>query len=391
MQGAKGGGGGHQDAEQGATGPPACRNPQLFRTLQPAVESITGFLCGAGALGSVARATAPPRGHARARRAMPTSAPPTSSNPSGSNEPPPVIDAPHGNWVDTHAPAAWRPYLRLARADRPVGTWLLLLPCWWSLALASLADGRAYPNPWYLMLFAIGAFVMRAAGCAYNDIVDRDFDAQVARTKNRPIPSGQVSARQAQAFVIMLGFIGLAVLLQFNTFTIWLAIASLGLVLIYPFMKRLTNWPQFVLGLAFNWGALVGWSSHMGDLALPALALYAGAVAWTIGYDTIYAHQDKEDDLMLGLKSTALHFGPATPRWVAGFYGIAVLAWGIGAAHAGAHLISFVALALVGLHFVWQVASLDISDADNCLTRFRSNRDAGLILFAGMVLDMALA
>jgi len=302
-----------------------------------------------------------------------------------------VVDAPRGNWVDTYAPAFSRPYLRLARADRPIGTWLLLLPCWWSLALASLDAGRAYPSPWYLVLFAVGAFVMRAAGCAYNDIVDRDFDAQVARTKSRPIPSGQVSPRQALAFVVALGLTGLAVLVQFNTFTIWLAIASLLLVLIYPFMKRITNWPQFVLGLAFNWGALVGWSSQTGALALPALALYVGSVAWTIGYDTIYAHQDKEDDLMLGLKSTALHFGTATPRWVAGFYIVAILAWSIGAVMAGAHVLTFLALAVVAAHFVWQVVSLDPADADNCLTRFRSNRDAGLILFAGLVADMGLS
>lgn len=322
---------------------------------------------------------------------MPIPVPPQSTEPSRPIEAPPVVDAPRGNWVDSHAPAAWRPYLRLARADRPIGTWLLLLPCWWSLALASLADGRAFPNPWYLFLFAVGAFVMRAAGCAYNDIIDRDFDAQVARTKSRPIPSGQVSPRQALAFVVALGFSGLAVLVQFNTYTIWLAIASLALVMIYPFMKRFTNWPQFVLGLAFNWGALVGWSSQLGELALPALALYLGSIAWTIGYDTIYAHQDKEDDLMLGLKSTALHFGPLTARWVVGFYAAAVLAWGIAAAAAGAHAITFLALTLVAAHFTWQVTSLDISNGDNCLTRFRSNRDAGLILFAGLVADMGLS
>ncbi|HRY05964.1 MAG TPA: 4-hydroxybenzoate octaprenyltransferase [Hyphomicrobiaceae bacterium] len=321
---------------------------------------------------------------------MPNPAPPVSTKPPQPTEPPPVLDAAHGNWVDTYAPAAWRPYLRLARADRPIGTWLLLLPCWWSLALASLADARAYPNPWYLILFAIGAFVMRAAGCAYNDIVDRDFDARVARTKSRPIPSGQVSPRQALTFAVALALTGLAVLMSFNTFTIWLSIASLSLVLIYPFMKRLTNWPQFVLGLAFNWGALVGWSSETGALAPAALILYVGSVAWTIGYDTIYAHQDKEDDLMLGLKSTALHFGPATPRWVAGFYAIAILAWSLAAAMAGAHVITFLALTMVAIHFAWQVASLDITDADNCLIRFRSNRDAGLILFAGITADMAL-
>ncbi len=315
---------------------------------------------------------------------------PTDQLPTPDAEAAPVVDAPKGNWVDRYAPNAWRPYLRLARADRPIGTWLLLLPCWWSLALASLNEGLVFPSVWYLALFAIGAFVMRAAGCAYNDILDRNYDAQVARTKSRPIPSGQVSPKQALVFVIVLGFIGLAVLLQFNVFTIWLAIGSLFLVLIYPLMKRVTNWPQLVLGLAFNWGALVGWSSLKADLAPAALVLYAGSVAWTIGYDTIYAHQDKEDDLMLGLKSTALHFGPATPRWITGFYTAAILSWTLAAWLAGAGVLTFAALLAVSLHFGWQVTTLNTSSVDNCLQRFRSNRNVGLVLFGGLVADMLL-
>ena len=302
-----------------------------------------------------------------------------------------VADAPRGNWVDTWAPVSWRPYLRLARADRPIGTWLLLFPCWWSLSLASVADGRPYASPWSMVLFGIGAFVMRGAGCAYNDYVDRDYDARVARTRSRPIPSGQVTPNAALAFVAALGLVGLLVLLQFNPFTIWLAIGSLGIVLLYPFMKRFTNWPQLVLGLAFNWGALVGWASVMRELHLPAYLLYAGSVAWTIGYDTIYAHQDKEDDLMLGLKSTALRFGESTHAWVAAFYLVAMLSWSLAAFLAGAHLITFVALALVGLQLAWQVATLDIDNAENCLRRFRSNRDAGLVLTGGLVLDMAIS
>lgn len=302
-----------------------------------------------------------------------------------------VADAPRGNWVDTWAPQSWRPYLRLARADRPIGTWLLLFPCWWSLALASVADGRRYPSFWWLALLAIGAFAMRAAGCAYNDLVDRDIDARVARTRSRPIPSGQITPVQAVWFIIMLGLVGLAVLVQFNTFTIWLAISSLALVLIYPFMKRFTNWPQLVLGLAFNWGALVGWAIVMRDIHLPAVLLYAGAVLWTLGYDTIYGHQDKEDDLMLGLKSTALHFGDSTSAWVGSFYLGAMVLWSAAAFLAGAHLITFVGLVLVGLHFAWQVATLDINDAENCLKRFRSNRDAGLVLVGAMVLDMGIS
>lgn len=321
---------------------------------------------------------------------MPTNPPSTGLEPAP-GAPGSVADAVRGNWVDRHAPPAARPYLRLARADRPIGTWLLLFPCWWSMALASIADGRPYPNPWHLLLFAIGAFVMRAAGCAYNDYVDRDYDAQVARTMSRPIPSGQVTPRNALAFVVAMGLIGLLVLLQFNSATIWLGISSLALVLLYPFMKRFTYWPQVVLGLAFNWGALVGWSSVMQGVGTPALLLYAGSVAWTIGYDTIYAHQDREDDLMLGLKSTALRFGPSTPAWVAAFYLVAILLWALASWLAGAHLVTFVALAAIGLHFAWQVHGLDIDNAANCLRRFRSNRDVGLILFAGLALDMLVS
>lgn len=319
-------------------------------------------------------------------RPTPSSAPPLPDDGHGT-----VADAPRGNWVDTWAPRSWRPYLRLARADRPIGTWLLLFPCWWSVALASVADGRPYPNFWWLVLLAIGAFVMRSAGCAYNDLVDRDLDARVARTRSRPIPSGQITPAQAVWFIVVLGLIGLAVLVQFNTYTIWLAISSLALVLVYPFMKRLTNWPQLVLGLAFNWGALVGWAVVMREVHLPAVLLYFGSVLWTLGYDTIYAHQDKEDDQLLGIKSTALHFGASTPAWVGSFYLGAMLLWSAAAFLAGAHLITFVGLVLVGLHFSWQVATLDIDDPDNCLKRFRSNREAGLVLVGAMVLDMGIS
>ncbi|MBN8910939.1 MAG: 4-hydroxybenzoate octaprenyltransferase, partial [Rhizobiales bacterium] len=238
-----------------------------------------------------------------------------------------VSDAPAGNWVDQYAPAAWRPYLRLARVDRPIGTWLLLFPCWWSVTLAEVSNGRPYPNPVTLLLFAIGAIVMRGAGCAYNDYVDREYDARVARTASRPIPSGQVTPEAALLFVVALSLIGLLVLISFNTFTILLGIGSLGLVAIYPYMKRVTYWPQAVLGLAFNWGALMGWAAVKGSLALPPLLLYAGSVLWTIGYDTIYAHQDAEDDAMLGLKSTALTFGHDTPFWAGILYAGALLLW----------------------------------------------------------------
>ena len=302
-----------------------------------------------------------------------------------------VPDAPPGNWVDRLAPGAAKPYLRLARFDRPIGAWLLLFPAWWGQALAEVSLGRPYPNPWYLVLFLVGAFVMRGAGCTYNDIVDRDFDARVARTAARPIPSGQVSVIQAFAFLAALCLIGLLVLLQFNLFTIVLGAASLALIAAYPFAKRFTFWPQLVLGLTFKWGALVGWAAVTGSLAFAALLLYAGSVLWTIGYDTIYAHQDKEDDALIGLKSTALKFGAATPRWVAACYAGAVLLWGAAGLLAGAHAAFPLALILAAAHFAWQVATLDTSDAGNCLARFKSNQVIGWLLCAGLVADMGLS
>jgi len=305
--------------------------------------------------------------------------------------PQPVADAPGDNWVDRFAPDSWLPYLRLARVDRPIGVWLLLFPCWWSLALAEMSQGVPFPNLWSMLLFAVGAFVMRAAGCSYNDYVDRDFDAQVARTKTRPIPSGQVSPSQALYFTGGLSLVGLLVLLQFNVFTIFLGAASLLLVAIYPYMKRFTNWPQITLGLAFNWGTLVGWSSAQGSLSSAPIALYLGSVLWTVGYDTIYAHQDKEDDLLLGLKSTAIRFGEDTKYWIGGLYGGAVVLWVLAAYLAGAHLITFLTLALICLHFAWQVSSLNIQDDENCLSRFRSNRDVGAVFMAGLLADLLLS
>ena len=302
-----------------------------------------------------------------------------------------VADAVPDNWVDARAPLSWRPYLRLARADRPIGVWLLLWPCWWSLALAGIREGASYPDLWFLLLFAIGAVVMRGAGCVWNDIVDKDIDAQVVRTRSRPIPSGQVTLRQAQIFMIALCLVGLAVLLQFNSFTILLGLASLGIVATYPFMKRFTYWPQAVLGLAFSWGALMGWPAVRAELSLAPLLLYGGAVAWTIGYDTIYAHQDKEDDALLGLKSTALKFGPATKRWLVLFYTLAFAGIAAAGIAAGAGFIFCIVLAGGAAHFIWQIATLDVEDEKNCLSRFRANRDFGAIIFAAMVADMALS
>ena len=301
-----------------------------------------------------------------------------------------VADARPDNWVDRFAPNIAKPYFKLARFDRPIGAELLLFPCWWGQALAELNAGAAITNVWYLVLFTIGAFVMRGAGCTWNDIVDRDYDGRVERTALRPIPSGQVSVKQALAFGVALSLIGLAVLVQFNAFTIVLAIASLGLVVIYPFSKRYTFWPQVVLGLVFKWGALVGWAAIQGSLAPAALLLYAGSVCWTIAYDTIYAHQDKDDDAMLGLKSTALRFGAATPKWLTLFFTGALSLWGLALFAAGAGAVSYLGLGLVAAHFAWQTMTLDTEDPVNCLARFKSNRFAGWVLFLAVLGDMAV-
>jgi 4-hydroxybenzoate polyprenyltransferase len=297
-----------------------------------------------------------------------------------------VADAP-GNWVDHLAPAFLRPFLRLARLDRPIGAWLLLMPCWWSAGLAAVAAKAPLPNPWHLLLFFVGAFVMRGCGCTWNDIVDRNIDAQVARTRSRPIPSGQVSLTGALIFLMLQALLGLAVLLQFNGFAIGTGVASLATVAVYPFFKRFTYWPQIVLGLAFSWGALMGWAAAFGRLDLPALLLYAGSISWVIGYDTIYAHQDREDDALVGLKSTALLFGARTRPILSAFYAAAVILIGLAGWTAGAGILFALGLAAFALHLTWQVWTLDINDPDRCLALFKSNRDAGLILFAGLLFD----
>ena len=292
-----------------------------------------------------------------------------------------------GNWVDTLAPPFFRPYLRLARADRPIGAWLLLLPCWWSAGLAAVAAGHRYPNPWHVFLFFVGAFVMRGAGCTWNDIIDRNLDAQVARTRSRPIPSGQVSVRAAAIFLVLQALVGLAVLAQFNRFTVVLGIGSLAIVAIYPLAKRVTWWPQIVLGLAFSWGALVGWAALFARLDAPALLLYAGSIAWVIGYDTIYAHQDREDDVLIGVKSTARLFGERTRLALICFYSLAVVLIGLSGAAAGTGLVFAVGCVLFGAHLGWQIERLDIENPDLCLLIFKSNRDAGLILFTALIGD----
>jgi 4-hydroxybenzoate polyprenyltransferase len=299
-----------------------------------------------------------------------------------------VADA-TGNWVDNLAPSFSRPYLRLARLDRPIGSWLLLMPCWWSSGLAGMHSGHV-PSPWHIALFFIGAFAMRGAGCTWNDLVDRNLDGLVERTRSRPIPSGQVTIAQATVFMLSQALVGLLVLIQFNRFTVLTGLASLLVVVIYPFMKRITYWPQIFLGLAFSWGALMGWPAAFGRLDWPALVLYAGSICWVIGYDTIYAHQDREDDLLIGIKSTALLFGERTPSMLAGFYACAVALIAAAGFMAGGGMIFAVGLIAFGAHLAWQVTRLDIDDPAHCLMLFKSNRDAGLILFGAMLIDAAI-
>lgn len=301
-----------------------------------------------------------------------------------------VADAVRGNWVDRVAPRWFRPYARLCRLDRPIGWWLLLWPCWWSAALAAVAAGRVGPNLWHLALFFIGSVAMRGAGCTYNDIVDRDLDASVARTRSRPIPSGQVSAKQAAAFLVLQALVGLAVLLQFNTATILWGLGSLAVVAAYPFMKRFFDMPQLVLGLAFSWGALLGWTAVFGHLDAAPVALYLAAVVWTIGYDTIYALQDKEDDEVIGIHSSARLFGDHARFWIGVLYLATVLLIGAAMVLADCGPLAFVGLALFAAHLVWQVATVSLTDGDRALKLFRSNQYAGALVFLGLVADAAV-
>ncbi|QFR34601.1 4-hydroxybenzoate octaprenyltransferase [Ancylobacter sp. TS-1] len=295
-----------------------------------------------------------------------------------------------GNWVDRHAPSFLRPFLRLARADRPIGSWLLLIPCWWSVALAldmqTRAGAPAYlPALAYAGLFAIGAVAMRGAGCTWNDILDRDIDGRVERTRSRPLPAGQVTLFGAFVFLAVQCFAGLAVLICLPPFAIGVALSSLGLVAVYPLMKRIIWIPQLVLGLAFSWGALMGFAALLGALPPSAFLLYAGSVLWVVGYDTIYAHQDREDDEEVGVKSSARLFAGATRVWLVGLYGGTLVLIGLALAAAGGGVFAWVGLAGFAAHLGWQVWRVDIDDRDNCLKVFRSNRDAGLILLAGLI------
>ncbi|KQZ12827.1 4-hydroxybenzoate octaprenyltransferase [Mesorhizobium sp. Root554] len=303
-----------------------------------------------------------------------------------------VSDAPSGHWVYRVLPRWLWPYAQLARWDRPIGWQLLLWPCWWSAAMAASAYARPddpllslLPQLSTLVLFLLGAVAMRGAGCTYNDLVDEEIDAKVERTRSRPLPSGQVSRRQAWVFLLIQAFIGLAVLLQFNSFAIGLGICSLGVVAIYPFMKRITNWPQLVLGFAFSWGALMGWAGEFADLDGPATLLYIGSILWVIGYDTIYAHQDKEDDAIVGVRSTARLFGENTRPWLAGLYAGALMCFAVAFAAAQVPVVALAGLIAAGAHMARQIMMLDIDDPDQCLRLFKSNNQVGWLIFAGLI------
>ena len=303
-----------------------------------------------------------------------------------------VADAPSGHWVYGVLPRAAWPYAQLARWDRPIGWWLLLWPCWWAAALApfghtarSLPVTAHLPDPWHMLLFLVGAIAMRGAGCTYNDLVDQRIDDRVARTRSRPLPSGQVTRTQAKTFLVAQALVGFAVLIQFNWTAIWVGLGSLAVVAIYPFAKRFTDWPQLFLGLAFSWGALMGWVAVHGALGLTPLLLYAGCVLWTIGYDTIYAHQDKEDDALVGVRSTARLFGERTRPALLFLYGGMLLLLAASFAGTQAPVIAYAGLIAAGVHMANQIRVLDIDDADQCLALFKSNSVVGWLILGGLV------
>ena len=297
-----------------------------------------------------------------------------------------VADAERGNLVDKYAPTFAKPFLRLSRADRPSPALLLFYPCAWSILLAGAAYGPELNDIWLILGCLIGAMLMRGAGCTWNDFTDRNFDAQVARTRSRPIPSGQVSPRAALVWMVAQALLAFAILLTFHPTAIWLGIASLALVAIYPFAKRFTWWPQIFLGLAFNWGAILGWAAKTGTVEWPAIALYVSGIVWTLFYDTIYAHQDKDDDALIGVKSTARLFGDHTPTWLRAFMMLSVVLMTLAIFMALVPDASVLALVIAfggawgfGWHMVWQLKELDTEDPDVCLRLFRANRTTGLI------------
>src|SRR3954469_13094747 len=295
-----------------------------------------------------------------------------------------ATDIPRGGWV-ARLPRTLRPYARLARLDRPIGTWLLLFPCWWGLALAGSRDLFLY------VLFAVGAVVMRGAGCTINDIIDRDLDGRVARTADRPLPSGAVTLTGAFAFLALELLLGLAILLLLRPLAIWVGVLSLVTIATYPLMKRVTWWPQIFLGLAFNWGVLMGWATVRENLTAAPLLLYLAGIFWTLGYDTIYAHQDKEDDAEIGIKSTALRLGAQSRRWIAGFYAVMILLMLAAASLVGTLWIALPFLLLAALHAAWQVWKIDFDDPQNCLAMFRANRVIGWLVLGAYLAETALA
>ncbi|MEQ8863084.1 MAG: 4-hydroxybenzoate octaprenyltransferase [Thalassobaculum sp.] len=296
-------------------------------------------------------------------------------------------DIRQGDWVDRLLPDGWRPYARLARLDRPIGTWLLYLPCLWGLALGWQANRLPVAEMlWLVALFGVGALVMRGAGCTVNDLFDRDLDRRVARTATRPIASGAITPRQALLFLAAQLVVGLAILLQLNRFSWAVGVAVLVLVFVYPLAKRVTDWPQAVLGLTFNWGALLGYAAVTGTLEPPAMITYAAGFFWTLGYDTIYAHQDKEDDAIVGVRSSALALGERTKPALVAFYAVTVALLGVAAWTAGLGPLSYAGLVAVAGHFAWQIRTVDIDDPQRCLAVFKANRDAGLIVALAFVL-----
>ncbi|MEO8557474.1 MAG: 4-hydroxybenzoate octaprenyltransferase [Rhodospirillales bacterium] len=303
----------------------------------------------------------------------------------------PHTDIAFGHWTQRLLPPGLRPYARLARWDRPIGIWLLLFPGWWSLALAWEGARADLAHLAVLFaLFGIGTIAMRGAGCTWNDMLDREFDAQVERTRNRPIPAGEVTLRQAVLFMILQSLVGLIVLLTFNWFAVGLGAASLLVVAIYPLMKRITDWPQFVLGLAFNWGALLGWAAWRGELAWPAVTLYGAGIAWTLVYDTIYAMQDQRDDAIIGVRSTARRFQRAPHLWIGGF---SLLCLGLLVATGMLAQVTWpywIGLGAVAAFFAWQLVTLKPASAPDCLAKFRANRMVGWLLLIGILAARAL-
>ena len=312
---------------------------------------------------------------------MTAAAPPAAGGSAVTAGGPDLTDIHYGDWVDRWLPRWAEPYARLARWDRPIGTWLLLFPAWWGIALAA----QGWPDPLLLVLFAIGAAAMRGAGCTFNDIADRDYDGKVARTRLRPLPSGRVTVLQAGLFMTAQLAVGAAVLFSLNPVCWLLGVAVLALIGTYPFMKRITYWPQLFLGLNFNWGAILGWSAATGALAWPPVLLYVGGIFWTLGYDTIYAHQDKEDDARIGVRSSALALGERTRPFLFAFYAAALALWGVAGHLAALGAPFWIGLAGAALQLGWQAMWVDIDDPGDCLGKFRSNRLVGWLLFAGII------